>query len=323
MFRSCPHNAVVRAQLAALVALAWLAAAPAWAARVVHVYEIDLRGDTPAALQQALREALVRATGRRSAATDPALAPLVADASHYVESYGEGPRGEAQVTFDAPALERAIAAAGLGVWPRERPYTLIVLDPPRARAAQEAARVELERAAQERGLPVTLVPLTLVDASGSPQPREALLAAAQRYGADEILIGRGESAAADATMQWSLVGRGQGANWSGPLSGAIDHTVDLLAPQSGTALAQPESEARVEIVGVATLDAYAAVERLLGATPGVRRPSLLAASGDHVIFAVMVRGGAAGLAQALGGVPRLTRAGGSAATPVYRYQPQG
>jgi len=295
------------------------AATPALAARTVRVYEVDLRGDTPAALQQALREALVRATGRRSAAEDPALAPIVADASRYVESYGEGPRGEAQVNFDAPALERAIAATGLGVWPRERPFTLVVLDPPRSRAAQEAARAALERTAQERGLPITLVPLPLVDATGAALAPEALLAAAQRYGADEILVGRG----GDAALEWTLYGHGQNASWSGPLAAGIDHTVDLLAPQAGSALAQVEGEARLGITGVATLEAYAAVEALLQATPGVRRASLAAAQAESAIFVVTVRGGAAGLAQALGGSPRLVRAGGTAALPLYRYQPQG
>src|SRR5262249_39602615 len=47
----------------------------AWAGRPVRVYEVDLKGgQSPAALQDAMREALVRATGRRESATDPALA---------------------------------------------------------------------------------------------------------------------------------------------------------------------------------------------------------------------------------------------------------
>lgn len=68
-----------------------------------------------------MREALVRATGRRESASDPAFAALVAQASDYVKSYGTGPRGEAQVVFDGAALERAIVAAGRSVWDRSGP----------------------------------------------------------------------------------------------------------------------------------------------------------------------------------------------------------
>ena len=79
--------------------------------------------------------------------------------ARYVKSYTTGPRGESQVVFDAAAVERAITAAGRSLWERERPFTLVVLDPPRTRAAADAARAELERVAAERGLPISLIPL--------------------------------------------------------------------------------------------------------------------------------------------------------------------
>src|ERR1700733_12032508 len=59
-------------------------------------------------------------------------ASVIADAARYVGSYATGPRGEAQVVFDAAAVERAISAAGRSLWQRERPFPLVVLDPPRA-----------------------------------------------------------------------------------------------------------------------------------------------------------------------------------------------
>jgi hypothetical protein len=142
---SNPALGCLRALLALLVLLC--CAPPCEAGRPVRAYEVDIEGQTPAALQEAMRQALVRATGRRESADDPALASLVSDAPRYAKSYTTGPRGEAQVVFDGAAIERAIAAAGRSVWDRERPFTLVVLDPPRARAAEDAARAELERAA--------------------------------------------------------------------------------------------------------------------------------------------------------------------------------
>ncbi|HYM29500.1 MAG TPA: DUF2066 domain-containing protein, partial [Steroidobacteraceae bacterium] len=115
---------------------------PAWAGRPVRVYEVDVDGQSAPAVQNAMRQALVRATGRRESADDPAFASLVADAPKYVKSYAAGPRGESQVVFDAAAVEQAVGALGRSVWDRVRPFTLVALAPPRNRAAQDAARAE-------------------------------------------------------------------------------------------------------------------------------------------------------------------------------------
>jgi len=296
---------------------------PCEAGRPVRVYEVDVEGKTPAALQEAMRQVLVRTTGRRESADDPALANLVSDASRYVRTYGTGPRGEPQVVFDGAAVERTIAAAGRSVWDRERPFTLVVLDPPRAHAAEDAARAELERAAAERGLPISLIPLPLNDSAGNPLGGDALLQAAQRYGGDQILVGRGADAGPDTPLQWTLYTRALNRSWSGPLAAAIDHTVDLLVPQPGTSLADADATARVQIEGVNSLAAYAAVERLLQSTPGVRRANIAAADAGSVTFEITVRGGAAGLGQALAGSTRLVPAAGTGGAVVYRYQPQG
>ena len=311
----------MRGALAGLCALCAAAPLTAWAARPVRVFEIDIDGQSNVAVQGAMRQALVRATGRRESADDPALAALVADAPKYVKSYAPGPRGQSQVVFDGAAVEQAIGAAGRSLWERERPFTLVVLDPPRSRAAEDAARVELERVAAERGLPISLIPLSIVDGEGKPLGAEALLQAAQRYGGDELLVGRGEVGAPDAPLQWTLYARTAGDSWSGPLAVGIDHTVDLLVPQ-GNSLAQVEADTSVQIEGVAGLTDYVNVGRLLQSVPGVRRANIAAADGSSVTFLVTVRGGAAGLEQALAGSTRLVRSGTAGARAVYRYQPQ-
>jgi hypothetical protein len=291
------------------------------ATRPVRVYEVDVEGQSAAAVQDAMRQALVRATGRREAADDPAFTAIVTDAARYVKSYTTGPRGEAQVVFDGAAVEHAISGSGRSLWDRDRPFTLVVLDPPRAHPAADAARADLEHAAATRGLPISLIPLALTDATGNALTGDALLQAAQRYGADQILVGRGADAGPDTVLQWTLYTHSQGASWNGPLSAAIDHTVDLLVPRQGTSLADAESDALVQIEGVDTLAAYASVERLLESVPGVRRAAIAAAEAGSVTFLVTVRGGGQGLEQALGGAAHLVRTGGTRL--VYRYQPQG
>ena len=160
----------------------------------------------------------------------------------------------------------------------------------------------------------------MVTVTCSPPP---LLQSAQRYGGDQILVGRGDGAAPDSELQWTLYTRSASESWNGPLAAGIDHTVDLLAPQQGTSLAQAEVEMRVRIEGVRGLVDYAAIERLLQSVAGVRRANIAAAEAGSVAFDVTVRGGAAGLDQAVSGSTRLVRTSAAGAAPVYRYQPQG
>src|SRR6201999_2288745 len=124
----------------------------AWGARAVRVYEVDVSGQSTTALQEAMRQALVRATGRRESANDPAFASLIEDAPKYVKSFSPGSRGQTQVVFDQAAVERSIAAAGRSVWDANRPFTLVVLYPPPGRAEGDAARSTLEQAAAARGV---------------------------------------------------------------------------------------------------------------------------------------------------------------------------
>lgn len=316
-------RAPVWASRLACLALFLCAAVPlsAWAARPVRVYEVDVSGQSATALQDAMRQALVRATGRRESANDPALASLIQDAPKYVKSYSPGPRGETQVVFDRAAVERSIAAAGRSVWDPERPFTLVVLYPPPSRGDADAARVALEQAAAARGLLISVIPLAIVDASGAELGRDALLTTAQRYGGDEVLVGRADAGAPAGQYQWTLYTSFSSQSWSGPLASGIDGTVDLLAPAQGASLAQTEAKVLVEVDGVGTLTDYANVQRMLDSVPGVRGANIVRASGNAVTFDITARGGADALDRALAGSSRLVRNGSSNAPVQYQYHP--
>lgn len=308
-----------RACTAALtLTAAWLVLpAPLQAARLVPVYTVDVAERGGMALQDALRQVLVRATGQRETADDPALAALIADAPKYVKDWDTGARGQSQVLFDGAAIDRALIAAGHTPWDPARPFTLIVLDPPRSRAAAEAARAQLESAAAERGLPVSVIPLTLVDSAGAPLGRDALMQAVQALGADQLLVGRTDPAAAE-TLQWTWYTRAKSASWRATLAGAIDHVVDALVPPPSGPAAQAESTVRVRIEGVNTLTDYATVTRLLQATPGMRRVGVSAVDASSVTFDAGVHGGTAGVEQVLALQGHFAHMGTGA---VYRYQP--
>ncbi|MGQ0836362.1 MAG: DUF2066 domain-containing protein [Gammaproteobacteria bacterium] len=291
----------------------------AHAGRIVRVYEVGIASaKSPAALQDAIRQVLVRATGRRDAGNDPALASIVGDASRYVQSYRPATDGGTDVVFDGVALEQAIAGAGRNVWERERPFTLVVLHPPLTGSGVDDVRRDLERAAAARGLPVSLVPMSLMDSSGVELDRNTLLASAQRFGGDAVLVGRNDGAG--RRWQWTLHAPIASESWSGGIEAGVHGAVDVLARGEAVSFALAEAEALIAVGGIVTLTDYAAVGRLLDAVPGVRRVDVDEAVGTTVTFRVLARGGADGIEQQLAGSSRLTRTGAAGGRLQYQYR---
>jgi hypothetical protein len=294
----------------------------AWAGRPVRVYEIDIK-DAPsgAALQDALKRVLVRATGRREAASDPALSGLITDAAHFMKASRTEKDGATHVVFDGVTLAAAITAAGRSTWESTRPFTLVVLTPPLAGPAADAARHELDAAAEARGLPASLVPLTLVDAAGADLTRDAILQAAQQLGGDAVLVGRSETGGSNGAWQWTLYASFVAESWSAGLTGGVNGAVDVLASVQDVREPQAEMAVLVAVEGVAALADYAQVGRLLQLAPGVRSVDVFEASGTAVTFSVRVGGGSPALDKALG------TSGHFAATPSgdgrlhYEYRP--
>jgi len=294
----------------------------AWAGRPVRVYEVDIKGPASgAALQDALKRVLVRATGRREAASDPALARLIDDAPKFMKSSRPAAGGATHVLFDGAALGAAITAAGRSTWDSNRPFTLVVLTPPLTGPPADAARRELDAAAEARGLPISLVPLTLVDAAGAEHSREAVLQAAQQLGGDAVLIGRADAGSGSGTWQWTLFTSFVSENWSAGLSGGLNAAVDALARVQDVAEPTAEMAVLVAIEGVTTLTDYAQVGRLLQAAPGVRSVDVVEAGGTAVTFSVHVRGGSPALDKALAAAGHFSASGAGDARLHYEYRP--
>ena len=220
--------------------LAACAALPAgaWAAHAVPVFQVSVAGQSVPALQDAMREALVRATGRRQSASDPAFGGLIADAPKYVQSYDRGSQGGLQVIFNAAAVEKAIAAADRSVWDPDRPFTLVVLNPAPEQSEQAADQVELEQAAAQRGLPISIVPLPVTDDSGNLLAREALLEMAHRFGAEQLLVGR-PPAAASAPPGAAAPGNGAPVTSPAAPAGAPPGAASSAASSAAAALGAP------------------------------------------------------------------------------------
>jgi uncharacterized protein DUF2066 len=320
----------MRTLIVSLLALLSLGfAQDARALRQVRVYEVNVSSQTDPAVQAqaAMRQVLVRATGSRDAANDPALANILAQAKDYVLLTRPATTGNATtVVLDAAALERDITAAGRNVWASERPLLVILLTGGPASGVFETRRqVEgaLEAAGNRRGQPIRVArPETAsLPVTGDIAP-DAALAAAQRLGGDAVVVGYGDAVPNGGPWRWVLTAPGISESWSGSLEEGVHGSADLFARSAQAFAVLPEVSILVEVEGVPSLREYARVAELLAAVAGVRGVQLAEAAGTHATFSVLTRGGGDALQGALaanGSFERIDpQSGGSIA---FRYRP--
>lgn len=301
---------------------------PAAATRQVRVYESNVSAQTEPAVQAqaALRVVLVRATGDRGAANDPALAGILAQAQQYVIGTRPASGGAVTVILDGAALERDITAAGRTVWGVERPMLLVVLTGgPAAGAFESRRQVEnaLDSTGNRRGQPINVVRPEAVGLTsvGDIAP-EVALAAAQRARADGVLVGYGDAVPNGGPWRWSLYAAGVSETWNGNLEDGVHGAADVFARNSAVFAATPDLVVLVEIEGVPTLQEYARAMDVLGEAPGVRSVQLAEAAGTRSTFNVVTRGGPEALLAALGGNVRFERIDPSAGgTIAFRLRP--
>ena len=305
----------MRTFVVSLITVALLGfAGVASATRPVRIFETNVSSQTDPAVQAqaALRAVLVRATGARDAANDPALAQILAQAQTYV--LGTRPAGTGSavtVMFDAATLERDILAAGRTIWPSDRPVLLVILTGGPATGAFETRRqVEgaLDAAGNRRGQPITTArPEALgLPTTGDIAP-EAALAAAQRMRADGVLVGYGDAVPNGGTWRWALNASGVTESWNGSLEEGVHGAADIFVRNAVSYAALPEIPVLVEIEGVPTLKEYARAAEILAEPPQVRGVQLAESAGSRATFSVLTRGGGDALLNALAGNMRLER----------------
>lgn len=320
----------MKSSIVSLIAVVLLTCAQsAHALRQVRIYEVNVSSQVDAAVQaqSGMRQVLVRATGSRDAANDPALAGILANAQQYVIATRPAVGGSGNtLVFDANALERDITAAGRNIWPSERPLLLVVLTGGPATGAFESRRqVEgaLDATGARRGQPIRVArPEALNLPAVGDIPGDAALAAAQRLGADAVIIGYGDAVPTGGVWRWSMTAPGVSESWSGGLEEGVHGAADIFARTAQVFAALPEISVLVEVEGVPGLKEYARVSELLGNAGGVRGVQLAEAAGTRAVFSVLTRGGADALKSSLSThanfEPIDAKAGGTVA---YRFHP--
>ena len=319
------------------------AAGPVGAADVEGLYEAEtpVRGQDPAerlaALRLGLAQVLVRVSGERDAGQDPLLAPVIKDAQRLVQVYryrqvepAAGPDGIERTErpglilwarFDPAAVDRALRDAGLPVWGRSRPATLVWLameEIGRRNLAGAALdpRVDsaLEAAAARRGVPMLLPLMDLADQAAVQFAdvwggfHDGVLAASARYQTDAVLVGRVyREDGGGWGARWSLYQGETPFHWESAalaleavLEAGFDGGADVLAARFAPAGGSHEGgSVAFTVAGVGGLADYARASDYLGGLAPVAGVRVREVSADRVVFLLDLRGGEADLERAI------------------------
>lgn len=316
--------------------LAILCVGIASAVEVDDLYEaqIPVSGQAEAerlrALTAAFEAVLVKVTGRRDVVSDPGIAPALRRPMSYVQQYlytplppgDESPYTESmRVRFDPRAIDVLVQGAGVPLWGRERPATLlwVAVDEGDRRYLlgaddPEGLRESLAGEAGRRGLPVLFPLLDLEDrrslsfADVWGNFGSAVSDASTRYQVPAVAVvrllreGDGRWSA-----RWSLYQEGSDDHWSVPageapaaLAQGIDAMADALAARyARSSPGGNGAHADVAVSGVGSLADYRRALRYLERLDQVRELTVVAVEDGRALFRVRVDGDAATLARTI------------------------
>jgi uncharacterized protein len=319
LFRCLPSTLVLLSALALV--------GSAQAVTVPDLYETaqPVDGSRDAAFVEALKTVLVRVSGQRDAAT---RVGDINDPRKYVQRFGFTADNVLEVGFDSASIDHLLSNAGLPIWGRERPATVVMLgaedgggwrwlasDTP----AQE--RDAIERVARQRGLPLKWPVMDAQERAAASSDAPGLLQTAERYGADAVLLGRSRG----GVVQWTLLSKDGAARTTGGIEDGVHLTADTFA-RVFSASATSLGSVVVEVGGISNLDAYAATLNYLEGMTLVRGVALEQVSGEKMRFRLAVRGDAATLRRAIALDHRLVPIDAPDGSPAgdrlaFRYQP--
>jgi uncharacterized protein len=319
LFRSLCSKLVLLAAL--------LVGAAAQAVTVPDLYETAqpvADGQRDAAFADALNTVLVRVSGQRDAAL---RVGAVSDPRKYVQRFGFTADNVLQVLFDSASVDQLLSKAGIPIWGRERPATVVMFGVEEAGSwrwlgADTLARERdaIEKVARERGLPLKWPVMDAQERSEASSDSPGLMQAAARYDANAVLVGRSRG----GVVQWTLQSNEGAAQASGGLEDGVNLAADTFArvfAASGSSL----GSVIVEVAGISDLNAYAATLNYLEGMTLVRGVALEQVAGEKMRFRLAVRGDAATLRRAIALdrrlVPTDTADGAGADRLAFRYQP--
>lgn len=317
------------ARLSLACLLFGMLAQPALAVTVAGLYDATVRvrdrseAARAAAFNAALAVVLTKVSGRGEA---PARVGAAANnAGRYVQRFSYLANGLFEVGFDSAAVNNLLETAGLPLWERERPNTLVVY--PQALQGMREANMATEQTAKARGVPVVWASEV---SEQLPTGLQQLQELAQRYDAAAVLIARpapGEVTAAN--LRWQMVFNGASQDMTGSAEAGPNLAAEVLG-RYYSAASKESQRLFMEVAGVDNLDAYAKTLGYLNGLLMVRGVAVEALRADVLRLRLEVRGNQESLRRTLAVDQKLIEAGsdtastqaGNADLPLaYRYRP--
>lgn len=234
-----------------------------------------------AALSSALDTLVLRLTGDSKTLSNPAVAQLRKDPQQLVSQYGyeNGPPEVLVVDFDAISTDRSLRQAGIPLWSANRPAVLAWWLNTTAEGASlvgdsQPAATALQRAAQNRGLPLRLPIADLNEqlagtaenlAANNP---DALKEPSARYGADALLAVNAQEDGGKWQAQWRLWlgdSREQGKAEGADADAVADAVMLAVSQRLATHFVAAQGAAQTLTLNIqgADLNRYAELQRLL------------------------------------------------------------
>lgn len=258
-----------------------------------------------AAFRDALAAVMVKVSGNRRIAGEPAAFEVLEQAPLFVQQYRYTDEDELWAGFDGAALERVMRGAGLPVWGRDRPGVLLWLAVDwggGSRGVVSAAddnelRRAIEAVAASRGLPLVL---PLFDSTDREQMTfsdlwggftDKIDAASARYGAAVRLIGRASRGAGSRLfVRWELDLGGVVETWQGGLSDGLHRAADEIAARFAARGSGLATRTLIAVSGIGSLADYGRASSYLEGLSIVSGLAVDRVTADTVVFGLELRG---------------------------------
>lgn len=311
---------------------------------VRNLYEAEVpvvaqgREERAFVVRKALKEVLVRVSGRNEAAALAADKLLVPRPTRLLQQFryrkfksdevipaAAGARSYTQklwLRFTEKAISKLLRQQGLPVWGKTRPATLVwlVVDDQKQRVlignnTPHISRAHIEQEATKKGLPFRLPLLDLADQSKVEVTdiwgnfEDTILDASLRYQTEAILVGRIYLSFSNTwNARWSLYSAGQRQDWEESNNGSLRSAVKQGLANTGEVLsirftqvdtAEANGVVTLKIKNITNLKTYNKVIKYLKGLSVVTQVQVHQVSTDNVIFKINSRSGRLGLSQAI------------------------
>ncbi|MCW9024912.1 MAG: DUF2066 domain-containing protein, partial [Gammaproteobacteria bacterium] len=281
----------------------------------------------------AMRQILLRVSGRSIVLTITAIEQALEKPTRYVQQYryrkpasptttADGQEEQTLwVRFDQKAINKLLRDNRMPVWGKTRPSVLLwmVVDNRKTRVlvgnnVENEALTLIQEQARLRGLPLRLPLLDLADQSNLSMGdvwgnfEDTILLASRRYQAEAVLVGRVYQAySGNWTVRWTLYNSGRRDDWDATgltlveaLIPGIDNTVDTLAQYFAQVEAEGEdSSILVKVQGIYSLANYNKAIGYLSALSAVTEVQPYSVAKDNVMYRLKSRNGRLAISQAI------------------------